>query len=81
MVNIVKRSGKLQKFSKAKVLKGCEKAGASKKVASASANAVAKKVCEGMSTRWIGILTIAELMKRDKKAAKNYKIFFSKTWK
>jgi len=81
MVKIVKRKGKYEIFSKAKVAKGCMKAGASKKVATAVANAVSKMVVNGISTRWIGEVTIIELRVRDKKAAKNFANYFHKNWK
>lgn len=80
-MNIVKRRGKKQKFSKAKIVKGCMKAGATKKTATTVANRVSKKVVEGLSTRRIGELTIAELMKLDRKSGISFKKYFNKTWK
>ncbi|MBU3905211.1 MAG: hypothetical protein KJ906_03620 [Nanoarchaeota archaeon] len=81
MVTIVKRNGKKQKFSKAKIIKGCMKAGATKKIASAVANTVSKKVFEGMSARRIGELAIIALRKKDKKIAVSYAKNFNKRWK
>ena len=81
MVKIVKKSGKFQNFSKAKIARGCIKSGASKKVANEAAEAVLKKAVDGMSTRWIGALTIVELRKRDKKAGNNFKKYFDRNWK
>lgn len=80
-MKIVKRSGKKETFSKAKIVKGCIKSGATKKVGSAVANSVAKKVFEGMSARRIGELTIMELRKKDKKAAASFNRYFNKRWK
>ena len=81
MVYIVKRNGKKQKFSNSKIMKGCEYAGASKKVASAVASTVSKKVFEGMSARRIGELTIAALRTKDKKASIHFAKYFNKRWK
>ena len=80
-MNIVKRKGKKQKFSKAKIVKGCMKAGASKKNATTVANRVSKKVVEGLSTRRVGELTVMELKKVDPKAGRSFNAYFSKRWK
>lgn len=78
---IVKRSGKKQKFNKAKIIKGCIYAGAKRKVAVKVAGTVSKKVFDGMSARKIGELTIVALKRYDKKSAASFKKYFSKRWK
>ena len=80
-MNIVKKRGKKQKFSKAKIVKGCMKAGATKKTATTVASRVSKKVVEGLSTRRIGELTIIELKKLDPKAGRSFSAYFNKRWK
>lgn len=80
-MNIVKRKGKKQRFSKAKIVKGCMKAGATKTTCTKVASRVSKKVVEGLSSRRVGELTIIELRKVDKKAATSYNKYFSKRWK
>ena len=78
---IVKKSGRKQTFNKAKIVRGCIRAGAEKKKAIAIGSIVSKKVVEGMSTRKIGEMVVSELKRRDKKAAAHYYSYFKKGWK
>ncbi len=79
-MNVIKKNGKKQKFSKAKVAKGCVKCGATRKVGAQVASAVAKKAVEGLSTRRVGELTLQELRKRDRATAVKYNSYFSRQW-
>ncbi|MBU3896590.1 MAG: hypothetical protein KJ697_01510 [Nanoarchaeota archaeon] len=81
MVYIVKKNGKKEKFSKAKIIKACKKAGATRKTAGVVANVISKRVVEGMSARRIGELTILSLKLRDKKTAISFAKYFNKNWK
>jgi len=81
MVYIVKKSGKKEKFSKTKIIKGCMKSGATRKTAVTVANVISKKVVEGMSARRIGELTILSLKLRDKKTAISFAKYFNNHWK
>ncbi len=80
-MNVIKKNGKKQKFSKAKVAKGCVKCGATKKVSVQVANVVARKTVEGLSTRRVGELALQELRKRDRTAALKFNSYFNKQWK
>lgn len=75
---VIKKDGSKQKFSKAKIARGCRKAGAKPAVATKVANAVARKVKSGAKTKAIGLLVIKQLRKRDKKAAKAFEKYFKK---
>ena len=77
---VVKRKGKVQKFNKNKIVRGCVKAGAKRTVASKIASEVARKTVAGMSTRRIGEMTITRLKRRDKKAALNFNRRFKRRW-
>jgi len=78
MKYVTKKDGSKQRFSKAKLARGCKKAGAKPAVAKKVANAVAKKVKNGMRTRAIGLIVIRELRKHDKKAAASFAKYFNK---
>lgn len=75
---VIKRDGSKQKFSRAKIAKGCRKAGAKPAVANKVAGAVAKRCKTGIRTKAIGLMVIKELGKHDKKAALHFKKYFSK---
>ncbi|MEM5804471.1 MAG: ATP cone domain-containing protein [Candidatus Aenigmatarchaeota archaeon] len=73
---VIKKDGSKQRFSKAKIAKGCRKAGAKPAVAIKVANAVAGKCKSGVKTKAIGLMVIKQLGKYDKKAAANFKKYF-----
>jgi len=74
-----KRRGKLQKFSKQKIIRSCRKAGAKLEVAKKVAEEVMKDVA--ISTEKIGKAVIRSLKKLDKEAAKTFEQVFKKKWK
>jgi transcriptional regulator NrdR family protein len=75
---VIKRDGSNQRFSKAKIAKGCKKAGAKPAVAGKVANAIARKVKSGIRTKAIGTMVIKELRKHDKKASAAFAKYFNK---
>jgi len=75
---VIKKDGSKQRFSKAKIAKGCKKAGAKPAVANKVANAVARKAKSGINTKAIGKMVIKELSKHDKKTAAAFAKYFNK---
>ncbi len=75
-MNVVKKDGSSQAFDKSKIASGCKKAGASDAVAKKVANAVAKKVKDGITTTEIGEMVIAELHHLDHKASAAFEEYF-----
>jgi transcriptional regulator NrdR family protein len=75
---VIKKDGSKQRFSKAKIAKGCKKAGAKPAVAKKVANAVARKVKSGTRTKAVGLMVIKQLRKHDKKAAASFEKYFKK---
>lgn len=75
-MDVVKKDGSMEAFDKNKIARGCEKSGASADVAKKVANAVSKKVKDGMSTIEIGEMAIAELKKLDRKSASEFEKYF-----
>ena len=78
-----KRSGKLQKFDKRKLLNGMIKAGAKREIAEEVTRIVLKDIQERIKKpvidyKKLGNLVIAELRKYDALAAKNFEQFFRK---
>jgi transcriptional regulator NrdR family protein len=78
---VTKKNGALQKFSKAKISKGCKKAGASLKHATWVANKVARKAYDKISTRRIGEMVVSHLRKVDRDAAASFNKVFKRNWK
>lgn len=76
-MNVVKKNGSTEAFDKSKIAAGCRRAGASDEVANKVADAVAKKMKDGMKTSKIGEMVIAELKKLDKKTAAEFEMFFN----
>ena len=81
MAYVTKKNGDLEKFSKAKIVRGCRKAGASMKYAEWIASKVAKKAYDKISTRRIGEMVVVHLRKIDRKAAISFNKFFTRNWK
>ncbi len=80
---VKKRSGKLQKFDKRKLLNGMIKAGAKREIAEEVTRIVLKDIQERIKKpvidyKKLGNLVIAELRKYDALAAKNFEQFFRK---
>jgi transcriptional regulator NrdR family protein len=73
LLKVKKKSGKLQKFSKAKLYRSIKKSGASAELAKKVANAVAKKVKNNMPTSKIRGMVITQLGKHNKIIAASYK--------
>ena len=78
-----KRSGKLQKFDKRKLLNGMIKAGAKREIAEEVTRIVLRDIQERIKKpvidyKKLGNLVIAELRKYDALAAKNFEQFFRK---
>ena len=81
MASVTKKNGYLQKFSKAKIIRGCRKSGTSMKHAQLIANRVARKAYDKISTRRIGEMVVANLRRVDRKAAIAFNKVFSRNWK
>ena len=81
MTYVTKKSGYLEKFSKAKIIRGCRKSGASMKHAQWVANKVARKAYDKISTRRVGEMVAAHLRKVDRKAAVSFNKVFTRNWK
>jgi transcriptional regulator NrdR family protein len=73
VLKVKKKSGILQKFSKAKLYKSIRRTGTSPAVSKKVANAVAKRVRNRMPTSKIKKMTITKLRKYNKSAALKYK--------
>ncbi len=69
---VTKKDGSMQKFSSAKISRGCMKAGTSKEVAHLVELAVRKHIRNKMRTRKIGMMVIAALRKHDKYSAEKF---------
>jgi len=74
-MKVRKKGGKLEDFNKNKIVKSCEKAGTSAKIASDIAHVVSNKVYDGISTSEIKVMVLRELDKKDKKTATAFRGF------
>jgi len=77
MVKVKKKDGRIEEFMEAKIIKGCEKAGASVKEAAKVAEGVALKVTRFtiVTTDEIAKAVVDSLEKINEKAAESYKNF------
>jgi len=74
-MKVRKKDGRLENFDKNKIVKSCEKAGTSAKVASDIAHVVSNQVYDGISTSEIRVMVLRELDRKDRKAATAFKEF------
>jgi len=74
-MKVRKKNGGLEDFDKNKIVKSCEKAGASAKIANDIATIVSKHAYDGISTSEIKVTVLRELGRMDKKAATVFREF------
>jgi len=78
---VTKKSGSLEKFSKAKIIRGIRKSKSSMKHAEWVARRIAAKSYDKISTRKIGQMVVANLRKVDRKAATSFGKVFDRNWR
>ncbi|WP_456329253.1 ATP cone domain-containing protein [Archaeoglobus sp.] len=72
MLRVRKRDGRLEEFSKAKIIRTCLRAGASKRVAERVADEVERRIYDGISTDEVLELVIELLLKHEYPKAERY---------
>jgi len=72
MLRVRKRDGRLEEFSKAKIVRTCLRAGASKRVAEKVADEVERRIYDGISTDEVLELVIELLLKHEYPKAERY---------
>ncbi len=72
MLKVRKRDGRLEEFSKAKIIRTCLRAGASKRVAEKVAEEVERRIYDGMTTDEVLELVIELLLKHEYPKAERY---------
>lgn len=80
MVNVRKRDGRIEEFTKEKIASACQKAGASEENASKVADEVESRIRdkEEVSTREIGEMVVESLRKFDESVASSFESSFRK---
>jgi len=83
MVNVRKRDGRTEEFTKEKIASACQKAGASEENASKVAAEVEARVRDKdeVSSREIGEMVTESLRKLDESAASSFESSFREKWK
>ncbi len=79
-MQVTKKNGNLQKFSKVKLYRGIRKAGAGIKDAEWVTKKVSNHLYDKISTRKIGEMVVSNLRKVDKRSAEAFGKAFSKNW-
>ena len=72
MLRVRKRDGRLEEFSKAKIIRTCLRAGASKKIAESVAEEVERRIYDGISTDEVLEMVIELLFKHEYSKAERY---------
>jgi transcriptional regulator NrdR family protein len=72
-MDVIKKSGKKQKFNKNKIVKSCMKVGVPKKVCTDIADHIVGECYNGISTQEIRLMVIEELNRRREKSANRYR--------
>jgi transcriptional regulator NrdR family protein len=80
-MQVTKKSGNLQKFSKTKIYRSCRKAGTGVKDAQWVTKKVSKHLYDKISTRKIGEMVTSSLRKVDRHAADTFNRIFARNWK
>ena len=80
ILRVVKRKGRYQKFSRAKIERGIIRSGAERKLARTVTSEVAKKCFDGISTRRVGDMVVERLRKRDRTVAAAFNRHFRRRW-
>ena len=83
MVNVKKRDGRIEEFTKEKIASACQKAGASEENASKVADEIESRVREKeeVSSRELGEMVIESLRKFDETTASSFESSFKKKQK
>lgn len=83
MVNVKKRNGRIEEFTKEKIASACQKAGASEENAAKVADEVESRIRnrEEVSSREIGEMVIESLRKFDESVASSFESSFREKWK
>jgi len=83
MVNVKKRDGKIEEFTKGKIVSACQKAGTSEENAAKVADEIESRVRdrEEVSSREIGEMAIESLRKFDETAVSSFESSFREKWK
>ena len=80
-MQVTKRNGNLQKYSRKKIYRGIRKAGAGIKDAEWVTKQVSRHLYDKISTRKVGEMVVSNLRKVDKRSAESFNRVFSKNWR
>ena len=80
-MQVTKKSGNLQKFSRTKLYRSCRKAGTGVKDAQWVTKKVSAHLYDKISTRKIGEMVASNLRKVDRRAADTFSKNFARNWK
>jgi len=80
-MQVTKKSGNLQKFSRSKIYRSCRKAGTGVKDAQWVTKKVSMHLYDKISTRKVGEMVARNLRKVDRHSADTFNKIFSRNWK